>query len=303
MEQDNAMHVYHYGQFEITAIRELMGHFGTREREVDSLLRNEVFVDLYRVVKQSLCIGAEGYGLKAIEPLFREERDNEVSSGQDSTVVYEVWSSERGDTKDHTDSEYLKEIWDYNKDDCVSLISLSDWLRVIQEKEGISYFFRASKEREVERIDASNLLDELVQNLSEKDEKPHARILANLCLYHKRENKPAYWRLFDRLESTDEELVDDLDCLGDLVATGEIEEITTKSSAYTFSFDPNQETKIKRGDSVRVKQDTNINVTVHEMNSNDGNIKLKSTKELPNHLSLIPLMLFLQDLLIRAFKK
>ena len=59
-EQDNAMHVYHYGQFEITAIRELMGHFGTREREVDNLLRNEVFVDLYRVVKQSLCIGAEG---------------------------------------------------------------------------------------------------------------------------------------------------------------------------------------------------------------------------------------------------
>ena len=113
--------------------------------------------------------------------------------------------------------------------------------------------------------------------------------MANLCLYHKRENKPAYWRLFDRLESTDEELVDDLDCLGDIVATGEIEEITTRSSAYTFSFDPNQETKIKRGDSVRVKQDTNINVTVHEMNSNDGNIKLKSTKELPSHLSLIPL--------------
>ena len=287
--QDDTMHVYHYGQFEITAIRELMGHFGTREREVDNLLRNEVFVDLYRVVKQSLCIGAEGYGLKAIEPLFREERDNEVSSGQDSTVVYEVWSSERGDTKDHTDSEYLKEIWDYNKDDCVSLIYLSDWLRVIQEKEGISYFFRVSKEREVERIDASNLLDELVSGLSEQEKKPHARILANLCLYHKRENKPAYWRLFDRLESTDEELVDDLDCLGDLVATGEIEEITTKSSAYTFSFDPNQETKIKRGDSVRVKQDTNINVTVYEMNSNDGNIKLKSTKELPSHLSLIPL--------------
>ena len=248
-----------------------------------------MFVDLYRVVKQSLCIGAEGYGLKAIEPLFREERDNEVSSGQDSTVVYEVWSSERGETKDHTDSEYLKEIWDYNKDDCVSLISLSDWLRVIQEKEGISYFFRASKEREVERIDASNLLDELVSDLSEKDDKPHARILANLCLYHKRESKPAYWRLFDRLESTDEELVDDLDCLGDLVTTGEIEEITTKSLAYTFSFDPNQETKIKRGDSVRIKQDTNINVTIHEMNSNDGSIKLKSTKELPTHLSLIPL--------------
>ena len=44
--QDTAMHVYHYGQFEITAIRTLMGLFGTREHEVDFLLRNNVFVYL-----------------------------------------------------------------------------------------------------------------------------------------------------------------------------------------------------------------------------------------------------------------
>jgi uncharacterized protein len=31
-------------------MRKLMGRFGTREMEVDNLLRNEVFVDLYRVV-------------------------------------------------------------------------------------------------------------------------------------------------------------------------------------------------------------------------------------------------------------
>ena len=187
-----------------------MGHFGTREKEVDDLLRSEVFIDLYRIVKQSLCIGTEGYGLKAIEPLFRNERDNEVGSGQDSTVVYEVWSSERGETKDHTDSDSLKEIWDYNKDDCVSLISLSDWLRDIQQQEGVNYFFKVSKERKVEQVDASLLIDELVEGLASKDDKPHAKLLANLCLYHKRENKPAYWRLFDRLESSDEDLV--MDC-------------------------------------------------------------------------------------------
>ena len=288
-KKDKGMHVYHYGQFEITAMRTLMGHFGTREKEVDDLLRSEVFVDLYRIVKQSLCIGTEGYGLKAIEPLFREERDNEVGSGQDSTVVYEVWSSERGETKDHTDSDSLKEIWDYNKDDCVSLISLSDWLRDIQQKEGVNYFFKVSKERKVEEVDASLLIDELVEGLASKDDKPHAKLLANLCLYHKRENKPAYWRLFDRLESSDEDLVMDLDCLGSLITTGEEEKITSRSSAYTYSFDPNQDTKLKRGDRVKLKQDTNISVTIEEMNINDGVIKLKSTSELPSLLSLIPL--------------
>ncbi len=288
-EEDKEMHVYHYGQFEITAIRELMGHFGTREKEVDELLRNEVFVDLFRVVKQSLCIGADGYGLKAIEPLFREERGNEVASGQESTVVYELWSAERGDTKDHLDSDYLKEIWDYNKDDCVSLIALSDWLRGIQKEENLRYVFKPSKEREVELIDAISLLDELVEGLNAKEDKPHAKLLSNLCLYHKREDKPAYWRMFDRLESTDEDLVSDLDCLGDLVATGEKEKVTSKSSVYTYTFDQNQDTKLKRGDTPKIKQDTSIRVTIEEIDSFNGKVVLKSTAELPSHLSLIPL--------------
>lgn len=34
-----------------------MGRFGTREMEVDNLLRDEVFVDLYRVVQQGLRVG------------------------------------------------------------------------------------------------------------------------------------------------------------------------------------------------------------------------------------------------------
>ncbi len=288
-KKDPNMHVYHYGQFEINAMRELMGHFGTREKEVDELLRNQVFVDLYRVVKQSLCIGAERYGLKAVEPLFREDRDTEVTSGLDSTVVYEVWSAERGDSRDHTDSDFLKEIWDYNKDDCISLITLSDWLRVIQKDEGLVYFFKESKERQAEQVEVSSLLDELVDNLASREDKPHARILANLCLYHKRETKPAYWRLFDRLESTDEDLVADLDCLGSLIATGEKEEVTARSTAYSYNFDPNQETKLKRGDQVKIKQNTDISVNILEMDSSEGKIVLKSTSDLPSYTSLIPL--------------
>ena len=48
---DPAMHVYHYATYEITALRRLMGRYGTREAEVDDLLRRGVFVDLYKVVK------------------------------------------------------------------------------------------------------------------------------------------------------------------------------------------------------------------------------------------------------------
>ena len=285
---DKDMHIYHYGQYEITALRTLMGHFGSREEKVDQLLRNEVFVDLIRVVKQSLCVGSKGYGLKEIEPLYREDRVGEVTSGLDSTVTYEVWSADKGDSRNHTDSELLKEIWDYNKDDCISLIHLADFLREIQSENRINYIFRSSSEREAEKLAASERIEELVNSLHGQERKPHARILANLCLYHRRENKPVFWRMFDRFEATDQDLVDDLDCLGDLISTGEVFELTSRSNGYEFTFDPNQDSKLKIGDSVRVKQNPSINVTIEELNLSKGLIVLKSTSDLPSHLSLVP---------------
>ena len=48
------MHVYHYAPYERTALSRLMGQHGTREEEIDDLLRGEVLVDLFRVTKQAL---------------------------------------------------------------------------------------------------------------------------------------------------------------------------------------------------------------------------------------------------------
>ena len=45
------LHVYHYAAYERTALTRLMGEHGTREHEVDDFLRQEVLVDLYRVVR------------------------------------------------------------------------------------------------------------------------------------------------------------------------------------------------------------------------------------------------------------
>ena len=56
---DPSMHIYHYASYEVSACRRLMGRFGTREHELDQLLRNEVFVDLYRVRASGVdCRGA-----------------------------------------------------------------------------------------------------------------------------------------------------------------------------------------------------------------------------------------------------
>src|SRR5205085_2774657 len=50
------MHVYHYNHYERTALRRLMGEHGTCEDEIDDLLRGEVLVDLFQVVRQAMRI-------------------------------------------------------------------------------------------------------------------------------------------------------------------------------------------------------------------------------------------------------
>ena len=61
------MHIYHYGQYEVSALRRLAGRYGTREGEVDELLRGGVLVDLYEVVRHSMLVGTPSYSIKYVE--------------------------------------------------------------------------------------------------------------------------------------------------------------------------------------------------------------------------------------------
>ena len=116
-EHDPRMHIYHYASYEISAVRRLMGRYGTREKEVDHLLRNNVFVDLYTVVRQGLRVGEPSYSIKNIERLYRGKREGDVTTSVGSIVFYERWL-ESGDSTDWKDSPILQQIRDYNRDDC-----------------------------------------------------------------------------------------------------------------------------------------------------------------------------------------
>ena len=94
-----------------------MCRYGVCEFEVDQLLRNEVFVDLYKIVKNGLLIGEPKYSIKNVEHLYRGKRETEVGSGGDSVVVYENWRVNPDGLTWQT-SQVLKSIRDYNIDDC-----------------------------------------------------------------------------------------------------------------------------------------------------------------------------------------
>ena len=63
---DRSLHIYHYGHYETSALKRLMGRYGVCEFEVDTFLRNQVFVDLYNVVRKGLIIGEPKYSLKNV---------------------------------------------------------------------------------------------------------------------------------------------------------------------------------------------------------------------------------------------
>jgi len=90
------LHVYHYGAYEPTALKQLMGVYATREDAVDDLLRGEVFVDLHAVVRQGLRAGVSGYSLKEVEALPAFQRHADVKSGTStSTSVAGAGSARR----------------------------------------------------------------------------------------------------------------------------------------------------------------------------------------------------------------
>ena len=116
------MHVYHYAQYEITALRRMMGRYGTREAELDDLLRREVFVDLYRVVRgglHDLAAGVRAEGDRAPARL-RARRADQGRRHLDRRV--------RALDDRARPARSSAEIEAYNREDCIGTRVLADWL-------------------------------------------------------------------------------------------------------------------------------------------------------------------------------
>jgi uncharacterized protein len=115
------MHVYHYAAYETTALTRLMGQYGTREKEIDAMLRGNIFVDLYRVVRQGVRIGVPSYSIKKLEPLYMGPREGEIVMATSSVIQYERWLQTG-------DKNILGEIELYNMEDVKSTYLLREWL-------------------------------------------------------------------------------------------------------------------------------------------------------------------------------
>jgi predicted RecB family nuclease len=248
------LHVYHYAAYEPSTMGRLIGRHGTREAEVDELFRGKVFVDLYRIVVKSVRLSTESYSLKDVEGLYTTRAGDPVSDAGASIVWYERYLVER-------DEQLLRDLEQYNEADCASLVALQRWLEEKRvEAEGqFGPIPRVAPEpaeareelRDLE-LEITELAERLTANMpddpAERSAEQQARwMLAQLLWWHRREDKPAWWRFFDRVErATIEELDRDSECIGGLVHEREIGP-RQRSVVHRYRFEP-QDHKFSVGD-------------------------------------------------------
>ena len=312
-QQDPNMHIYHYANYEIAACKKLMSRYGVCQNEVDTLLRNGVFIDLYQIVKSGLRIGTENYSIKSVELLYRGKRDTDVGTGGDSVVVYENWRDDPdGDTWET--SAILKSIRDYNIDDCDSTQELVAWLRMQQATCGISFVGKLERaerdipddvqdrlELEVELLAMAKGFLKQAEIESDDNLSCKAKLYENLAWFldfHRREDKPVHWAMFERFAMEEVDLFGDLDCLAFCVRT-EREPFKQarqrQSFCYEYAFDTEQEYRSRATKSFYVHGELNengsnikVSFVQEESRIDDGVIVVKSTTELPYSITLIP---------------
>ncbi|MEY9212055.1 putative RecB family nuclease [Thermobifida halotolerans] len=227
-------HVYHYASYEADRLKTLAAAFGTRETEVDELLRQRRLVDLYTVVKKSLRVSQRSYSIKYLEPLYLEQyRSGAVVTAASSIDAYaaHLGACEAGDTAEA--ERILADIAAYNRDDCVSTARLRDWLERLRVEHGVGARPVASapvEDGDAERAaEAARRRAEVEERLSALTgpllagvpEEPRQRgveeraraLLAALVGYYRREEAPLWWDFFRRLAAPVEELEADTDCL------------------------------------------------------------------------------------------
>lgn len=281
-------HVYHYGHYEVAALRRLTSAHAVGEAAMDQLQRERRFVDLHRVVAGGLVASEPGYSIKDLEAFYMERRQDDVKTAGASVVYYERWREQGGD-------ELLGMIRDYNETDCVSTKLLRDWLVGSVRPAALPWAVRESTPAGLADAEASDASDAAARaasdGLASLIGEQAAGLAADLAGYHRREDRPVWWSIFDRLADGGGPLDEDVECLGGLVAIGPEVPVTARSVERTYLY-PRQDTKLRPGQRPCVRPaDGPEDVDLRTVDPETHTVTLRRSSArggLPDRLDLLP---------------
>ncbi len=248
---DPDLHIYHYAPYETTALKRLMGRYGTREDDVDQLLRKGVMVDLLRAVRQSMRASVESYSIKKMEQFYGFEREIDLRDAGSSIVAFEQWL-ELGEGE-RPAANHLERIERYNRDDVVSNARLRDWLEGRRDElaglVGVPVPRPGPREAPLPEslTESQARVQALVDRLANPDQissDPASRspdqqaswLLAQLLGWHRREDKAMWWEFHRLMELTPEQLVDEEHPIGMLEPVGPLDEVKRGRQTWRYQF-------------------------------------------------------------------
>ena len=260
------MHVYHYAPYEPAALKRLMGRHASRESEIDRMLRAELFVDIYAVVRHSVRASVESYSIKDLEPFYGFERTIALTEARTHLRVVER-ALELG-APDAMTAKVRAVVEGYNRDDCVSACQLRNWLEQLRgsveaagtpvprpaPKEGAAPEKIDERARQVRALVAA-LTADVPADRRERNEEQQARwLLANLLDWHRRESKAPWWEFFRLRDLSDDELLDEKAAISGLSFAGRVGG-TKKSPIDRYEY-PRQDTDVRDDDTLNLPDGT-----------------------------------------------
>jgi uncharacterized protein len=301
-QHDPGMHIYHYAPYEPTALKRLAGRHGSCVDELDELLRAEIFVDLFRVVRQGLRASVESYSIKRLEPLYEFTRDIPLREANIALQSYEA-AMALGDERKEL-GEFLKTIEGYNRDDCLSAWRLRGWLedrRIELEKKNNQILPRPESKSGKPGLDLAAQIDEVgdikarlvdglpADELEWNQEQRGCWLLAQMLEWYRREEKSAWWEYYRLRELSDDELQEDKSAMGGLIYQGEVGRIK-RSIIHRYAFPP-QEHAIDRAAELRDPRTGKSSGELVQIDEGTRiiDIRRSATSSVPHPTALIPL--------------
>lgn len=255
------MHVYHFSPYEPGAVKRLIGRHGTREAEVDRLLRGERFVDLLAVTRHGVRASVESYSLKKLEPFFGFTRSLELLDA--AAALRRVSRALELEGPGGISAEDRAAVQTYNRDDCLSTAALRGWLEKCrceleaggtplprpENLSGEASDAVAERAAGVQRI-FEKLTADLPQDRQAWGPVERARwLLAHQLEYFRREDKVAWWEYF-RIHDLDyEDLLEERKAIAGLRFEREVGG-GTRLPIHRYSY-PEQEIDPSEGKSLQ----------------------------------------------------
>ncbi|HYR41433.1 MAG TPA: TM0106 family RecB-like putative nuclease, partial [Terriglobia bacterium] len=253
------LHIYHFSQYETTALKRLMGRYATREDEIDRLLRAGVFVDLYGITKQSLRASVESYSLKDLEVFFGFQRKTDLRDAR--TSLRNLECALELNQVETIPPDVLATVQAYNREDCVSTFHLRNWLeeirrdlitggheiaRPILQDESPTEAIKERRKRALELM--ARLLKGIPDEQKDRTSEQQAQwLLAHLLEWHRREEKAPWWEYFRLKALTDEERLDEHYAVSGLEFVKRLDSGTARCPIDRYRF-PAQNMQIRPDD-------------------------------------------------------